>query len=152
LATEYVMVPVPEEHLEEVMNFVRWHTVKPPAVTFDEQAVAWAIRGVDDMSRTLLGAAAAAALEGRDVTASDLGRASSCSYREVVGAILEINQLLLKAGGLQATLMMRPAPGERDLSERVVSMPEPLARIVAGPATGINPVEDQSDAGREASS
>ena len=45
---EYVMVPVPEEHAEAVMNFLRWNIGKPPPIPFDEASIARMYDRADD--------------------------------------------------------------------------------------------------------
>ena len=50
----YVMVPVPEEHVEDVMQYILRALSRAAIVPWDEESIAEVYDGVDEVSRSLL--------------------------------------------------------------------------------------------------
>ena len=58
---DYVMVPVPEEHAEEVLTFLHWNVAAPVSQPeWDPASVGRIFRAADDPTRALLVAVAQA--------------------------------------------------------------------------------------------
>ena len=70
----YVMVPVPEEHVQDVMQFVLREVAKASQLPWDEESVAQLFGEVDEASRSLLAYAARAITNGTDLLGGPSGR------------------------------------------------------------------------------
>lgn len=129
----YVMVPVPEEHVQDVMQFVLREAAKASLQTWDEESVSALFHEVDEESRSLLAYAARAAMSGKDISESDAADLMQLRQRELAGIIRELNE--------RATKDNRPAlvtprtitetlPNGRTTDKRVLVMSEDVAPLV----------------------
>ena len=82
----YVMVPVPEEHVVEVMQHVVRLINKAAREPWDEAAIEDLFLESDEGVRSLLSVVASATLKGEDITASEAARALELQLRDL-GAI-----------------------------------------------------------------
>src|SRR4029453_8318573 len=64
----YVMVPVPEEHVQDVMQFILREMAKASLVPWDEESVTVLFHEIDEANRSLLAYVARATLSGTDIT------------------------------------------------------------------------------------
>jgi hypothetical protein len=132
---EYVMVPVPEEIVEEVQQFLRWQIdfAKPaaalPEVSLDPAGMEALLAGLDAGARDLLRLLARPA-PGTDPTIAGLAAALTRSPREVVGTVYEVNVLLADAGGLGAMITITPLAEGATVHQRMLALPEPVAALV----------------------
>ncbi len=111
---EYVQVPIPEEHVAGVLQFVQTlryahfsaQTLSPGE--WDQTAMARLLRDLDGRARTLLlraadvAAAAEKARAGDDVevlTIRNAARELGCTEREVLGLIVELNDVVRRDAG-----------------------------------------------------
>jgi hypothetical protein len=102
---EYVMVPVPEEHVAEVQKFIAKSIVAPVQDGSDPGAVTRLIGDLDERTRAVLLFTAKAADEGLDVTVQGASEAIGCSEHEVLGLCTELNVAVADAGGPGLTLV-----------------------------------------------
>jgi hypothetical protein len=102
---DYVMVPVPEEFVAEVEQFVRSNVAKGYVVTMDQAAAAQLLRDFDLPTRTLLLAVAAAAAANSRLMLEDAAGAVGCSEREVLGSVTVINNVVVSSGGPPFTVV-----------------------------------------------
>jgi hypothetical protein len=150
---EYVMVPVPEELAPKVLDYVRWkgdpvhrgaasagkaaQRVADPAVApdADDGPFARVFAALDAPSRTLAALVATASLEQAQITVPDAARRTGLNTREVLGVIVELNNLIIGAGGPAFAVVIKglgdAADTEFTWDNRVVVMPEPVARPLA---------------------
>ena len=130
---EYVMVPVPEEHAEAVMNYLRWNVGKPPPIPFDEASIARMYDLADDLSRALLSVVSSATVTDRELTVAEASDMIGCSDRETVGLTVELNHLTQVEGGPPFVVMLKETPppaGEaRPWATRAIMMADNVARL-----------------------
>jgi hypothetical protein len=97
---EYVMVPVPEEHLAEVNQFLKWGLVTLPTIEgWDQDAIARFLGELEEPSRSFLLLVAKASAEFTVLTIQDAGEASGRSVHEVLGMVVTLNEAIRAAGG-----------------------------------------------------
>jgi hypothetical protein len=132
---DYVMVPVPEEYVAEVEQFVRSNVIKGIGLTLDPAAAAQLLRDFDPPTRTLLLAAAAAAAGNSRLTLGDAAAAVGCSEREVLGSVSVINNVVVSAGGPGFTVV----PVVKGLPPTgALVMERELARLFVAAAQGLD--------------
>jgi hypothetical protein len=102
---EYVMVPVPEEHVGDVENFLRVRTAKAMETGLDQEAAARLLHELDEHARRVLLDTASAAEEGVVRTIGDAAKAAGCTEREVLGLLVELNSTVASAGGPPLTVI-----------------------------------------------
>ena len=138
----YVEVPVPEELVEDVQQFLSWKAelARPaPNVSLERADVEDLVAGLDDAGRALLQRLAFPTPE-MDPTFLGFAAALGLTPREVVGAITELNVRLVDACGLGAMIAITPMNGTVPLHHRVLTLPE----LVAGPLREVLPPTDET--------
>lgn len=93
----YVMVPVPEEHVEDVMQFVLREVAKANLEPWDAESVTELYHEVDEASRSLLAYVARASTSGRDLSEKEAADMVQLRQREMVGVMRELNERASKA-------------------------------------------------------
>lgn len=127
----HVMVPVPEEHLHEVREYLRWQAGPRPIPVPHAEALARACADLDATSRNLLDAVREALAEQRSLTTGELAAMFDQTHREVMGTIIEINERSRLAGG-PPVMLLRDAPdADTHLGERIVNMTRETADVIA---------------------
>jgi len=129
----YVMVPVPEEHVEDVMQFVLRSVARASLESWDAPAIQAVWNELDEISKSLLSAVARSTLGGSALSLSDAGSAIQHSAREAVGVVRELNDLELSEN-------RPPLVGIRTVSEtqangriadtKVFSMSEEVSALI----------------------
>jgi hypothetical protein len=129
----YVMVPVPEEHVQDVMQFVLREVAKASQLPWDEESVTELFREVDEPSRSLLAYVARAVMSGRDITELQAADMMQLRQREVGGLTRELNERAAKANHpnlVTTRLVTEVLPNGRTAEKRVLWMSEDLAPLV----------------------
>jgi hypothetical protein len=129
----YVMVPVPEEHVQDVMQFVLREVAKASQLPWDEESVTELFGEVDEASRSLLAYAARAIINGKDVSEAQVADMMQLRQREVAGIIRDLNERASKANRpnlLTARVVSETLPNGRTVEKRVLWMGEELAPLV----------------------
>jgi predicted ATP-dependent protease len=129
----YVMVPVPEEHVQDVMQFVLREMAKASVEPWDDEAISELFHEVDEASRSLLAYTARASMGGTDITEAQAADMMQLRPREVVGIVRELGELATKANrpSLMATrTMIETLPNGRTTEKRVLSMSDEVAALV----------------------
>jgi hypothetical protein len=129
----YVMVPVPEEHVQDVMQFVLREMAKASLEPWDQESVSDVFRELDESGRSLLAYAARASMGGTDLTEGQAAEMLQLRQREVAGIVREVNEQAAKASR-PMLLVTRTAtetlPNGRAREARVVSVSEDVAPLV----------------------
>jgi hypothetical protein len=129
----YVMVPVPEEHVQDVMQFVIRTMAQAACEPWDEESMAHFFAKIDEPSRSLLSVIAHASLGGKDLTDREVADLIELSQREVTGMVRELNEATEQEQRLQL-LFFRVVPdvlpNGRTREKRVISMQEEVAAYV----------------------
>ncbi|MEZ5246724.1 MAG: hypothetical protein R2707_16625 [Acidimicrobiales bacterium] len=89
----YVMVPVPEEHVEEVMQFMLRSMARASQEEWDQDSVTRIFGQVDELSKTLLSHVARATVAGKEVVEGDAAAAVQLSQRETSAIVRELNEI-----------------------------------------------------------
>ena len=134
---EYVMVPVPEDLVSEVEQFMRQAAAEKQTVELDTETAARLMRDCDPRARGVLLAAAAAAVEGNRFTVTEAAAAAGCSEPEVLGLLVILNKSVVVATGTLAVVPMLNASSD--------AIPLVVARNVAH--RFLAAAQEHSDAG-----
>jgi hypothetical protein len=129
----YVMVPVPEEHVQDVMQFVLREVAKASQLPWDEDSVTELFRVVDEASRSLLAYTARAIMSGSDITEVQVADMMQLRQREVAGIIRDLNERASKASrpNLVTTRVVNETlPNGRSVEKRVLSMSDDVAPLL----------------------
>lgn len=129
----YVMVPVPEEHVEDVMQFVLREVAKAKLEPWDAESVAAVYNDVDEVGRSLLAYAARAVTSGKDITERDAADQVQLRPREVVGVLRELNDRAAKSDRpplITTRTVTETLPNGRTSEKRVLWMSNELAPLV----------------------
>lgn len=129
----YVMIPVPEEHVEEVMQFVLRAQARAAIEPWTEESIVEIFTDVDEAARSLLSVVAHATLTGKELTDVDAGALIELSAREVSGIRRELAELsqdgnhssLIVATNVEETL-----PNGRVRRRRILKMATAVAICV----------------------
>jgi hypothetical protein len=129
----YVMVPVPEEHVESVMQFVIRAVARSSLEPWDEPAVTELYHRVDEVSRSLVAFVARAAADGKELDVSEAARQIQMTPREVSGIVNDLGALnrdenrptLITMRTIQERL-----PNGRTMDRRVLGMEPEVADLV----------------------
>ncbi len=129
----YVMMPVPEEHVEAVMQFVLRAVARASIKPWDAESVAQIFEEVDESTRSLLAFVARAALENGELADVDAARMLQITVREVAGIMNEL--VALTRGAERANLISsrtftEKLPNGRSKSKRVFLMEPEIAAFV----------------------
>lgn len=93
----YVMVPVPEEHVEEVMQFMLRSMARANLTEWDAEGIDELFKGLDEFGRSLLAFVGRAAAADKDLPETDTARMLQLSVRETIAVVREINELCREA-------------------------------------------------------
>jgi predicted ATP-dependent protease len=129
----YVMVPVPEEHVQDVMQFILREVAKAAQAPWDDESISELFHEVDEASRSVLAYTARASIGGTDITEAQAADMMQLRPREVTGIVRELNELAAKANR-SALVVTRTVtetlPNGRNTEKRVLWMSEEVAPLV----------------------
>jgi hypothetical protein len=89
----YVMIPVPEELVEEVMQFILRTIARNAIEPWDEESITEIFHEIDEASRSLLAFVARGSVDGAELDAADAARKIQLTVREASGIMNELNTL-----------------------------------------------------------
>jgi hypothetical protein len=129
----YVMVPVPEEHVEAVMQFVIRAIQKASVEPWDEASIQDLYHGIDEVSRSLVAFVARSAVEGKELDQAEAARQIQMTPREVNGIVNELTSMnkdenrptLITTRSITVRL-----PNGRSAERRVLAMEPEVADLV----------------------
>ena len=129
----FVMVPVPEDNVADVMQYVLRLINQASIEPWDEASVTDFFESVDEPTRALLSAVAAATLRDQPILESEAVSAIQMDRREMIGIIREVNDLARDAGRqtlIQARTIDEELANGRSRQVRVLAMADDVARYV----------------------
>lgn len=88
----YVMVPVPEEHVEEVMQTILRVAAQARTKPWDAEAIGDWFRRSDEVTKAVLSVVARGSLKQGKVADARVAEAVELSIREILGLIRELNE------------------------------------------------------------
>jgi hypothetical protein len=129
----YVMVPVPEDSVADVMQFVVRLMSQAAIEPWTQDAVTEIFEEVDELTRALLSAVAMASLSEKPLPESDAAKAIELNWRETMGILRELNDA--SAADSHAPIVVRRTitetlPNGRTRDVRVLTMSEEVAGFV----------------------
>jgi hypothetical protein len=130
---EYVMVPVPEELVVDVMQHVARLVARASVVPWTDEAVQQHFDDIDEAGRSLMSLVARATVAGKDLSDEDAADALELSVREARAIMREVNDVALREGrepllALRETMVT--LRNGRTVSKQIFTMAEPVARMV----------------------
>jgi hypothetical protein len=129
----YVMMPVPEEHVEAVMAFILRTIERASIEDWDAEGISEAFLAVDEAARSLLAFVSKATLEGNELADADAARRIQLTVRETAGIISEL-QALARASNRPPLIVTRTVtdrlPNGRTKDRRVLQMDLEVAEFV----------------------
>ena len=129
----YVMVPVPEEHVQDVMQFVLREAAKASLEPWDEESVSQIFHDVDEESRSLLAYAARAVITGKELSEAAAADLLQLRQREMAGIMRDLNDRATKANRpalLSTRTVTETLPNGRTTEKRVLWISDELAPLV----------------------
>jgi hypothetical protein len=129
----WVMVPVPDEHVQEVMEFVIRAIARASVQPWDDDAVEEYFQKADEPTRGLMSVVARAAISGKDLTDQMAADFLQVSLRETVGILREANDLARAADRpilISTNTVEEELPSGRTRERRLYTMPTTLAKMV----------------------
>jgi hypothetical protein len=129
----YVMMPVPEEHVAEVMQFILRTIARASIQPWDAESITNVFGEVDEASRSLLAFVARASVEGGELDAADAAGKIQLTVREVAGIMNELNALTRdtdRPNLINARNVTERLPNGRVIDKRVLQMDLEVAELV----------------------
>src|SRR4051812_10210128 len=130
---EFVMVPVPEEHVIDVMQYVARLVARASIVPWDEEAMSKLFGDVDEACRSLLSLVARATVADKEVIEQDAADLLELNVREVRDILRDLNDEARQANR-DAPIAARdgsmPLPNGRSIEVRRYEMDEAVAQMV----------------------
>jgi hypothetical protein len=130
----YVSVPVPEEHVEDVMRFVLRAMSRASILPWDAESFAELWSETDELSRALMAFVARAALEDFDLTDREAAEKVQIRPREVHALAAELQQeshRRRRPAVLTMQMVEDELPNGRIVEVRVLLMDAEVAQLVA---------------------
>jgi hypothetical protein len=129
----YVMMPVPEEHVEDVMQFILRAMARASIEPWDADSIGRVFLEVDEAARSLLAFVARAAADGSDLDAAEAARKIQLSVRESLGIMNELN-VFSRDENRPVLITVRTVsdrlPNGRMTEKRVLNMEPEVAELV----------------------
>jgi len=127
------MVPVPEEHVVDVMQHVARLVARASVIPWDDDALVELFEEVDEISRSVLSIVARSATAGKDISEEEVAQAIELNVRELRTIVRDINEVATR-DKREPVLALRDASvvlrNGRTVQRRMVSMNEGVARAI----------------------
>jgi hypothetical protein len=88
----YVMVPVPEEHVEEAMEAVLRITRNARLAPWDQEAMHTFFASLDESAKALLSLVSRATAAGKQISQAGAADRLEVTQREILGIVRDVNQ------------------------------------------------------------
>jgi hypothetical protein len=130
---DYVMVPVPEEHVVDVMQHVARLVARASVVPWDDESVAALFDEVDEASRSVLSLAARSVSGGKDLADEDAAKTLELNVREIKAIVRDLQDAAVRekreppVALREATVVLRNG---RSVQKRLFTMTEAVARTI----------------------
>ena len=130
---DYVMVPVPEEHVVDVMQLVARLVTRASVIPWDDASVASLFDEIDEASRSLLSLASRSALANRDLTDDEAATSLELNVREIRAIVRDLQDAATKEKReppialRDATVVLRNG---RSVQKRLFAMSDAVARAI----------------------
>jgi hypothetical protein len=131
---QYVMVPVPEEHVQDVMQFILREVARASLEPWNDEAISKLFHEVDEESRSLLAYVARAATSGKVISEADAADLMQLRVREMAGVVRDLNERASKGNRpnlVSIRNISETLPNGRTVDKRVLTMSDELAPLVS---------------------
>jgi hypothetical protein len=149
---EYVMVPVPEDHVVDVMQYIARLVTRAAVVPWNKESVSDHFDEIEEVGRALLSFVARSTVAGKDVTEEDAASELEMSTREIREIAREIN-VGAQRKGFEPMFALREAsivlPNKRTVQRQVFSMADAVARMIRAHERATSPVAPSTAMGSE---
>jgi hypothetical protein len=141
----YVMVPVPEEHVEEAMALILRIAARARQVPWDQDAMSELFHEADEPTKSVLSAVSRSASAGSAPVDHELADSVELHQREVLGIVRELNEAAAAQSRLPIIIVRMETvtlPNGRTREQRILDMnPEvtPLVREAERAELAANP-------------
>ena len=129
----YVMVPVPEDQVQEVMQFVVRLMSQASIEPWTEDTITQLFEEIDELGRAFLSTVAKAAVDGKTLSEGDTAAIIDMNWREAMGILRELNDAANAAGHpplVGRRVAAETLPNGRTRDVRVLTMSDDIARLV----------------------
>lgn len=130
---DYVMVPVPEEHVVDVMLYIARLVARASVVPWTDEAVAELFDEVDEPSRSVLSLVARATTAEKELSDEEAAETLELKVREVRSIVRDINEIATRSKH-EPMLSLRETPvvlrNGRSVVKRLFTMTEPVAKAI----------------------
>lgn len=130
----YVMVPVPEEHVEEAMQVVLRIASRARQAPWDQAGVTEVFLKVDEPTKSVLSTVARAASASGSIADTKVAEAIELPQREVLGIVREVNERVQSDGRPSLVVIKMDSevlPNGRTREARLLLMDTEVAALVA---------------------
>jgi hypothetical protein len=129
----YVMIPVPEEHVEDVMQYILRAIARAAIQPWDADSITEIFGDVDEATRSLLAFVARTAADGGELDSAEAARKLQMTVRETAGIMNELG-LMLRDSNRPALISARTVserlPNGRTKEKRMLQMDPDVAELV----------------------
>lgn len=130
---DYVMVPVPEDLVVDVMQHVARLVARASVVPWDDESVAALFDEVDEASRSVLSLVARSTTAGRELSDEDTAEGLELNVREIRGIVRDLHDAAQR-GKRAPILALREVSvvlrNGRTVQKRLFTMTDAVARAV----------------------
>jgi hypothetical protein len=130
---EYVMVPVPEEHVVDVMTYIARLVTRASVVPWTDEAITELFDEVDEASRSLISLVARRTTAAKDLSDEDAAASLELNVREVRAIMRDVNEVAQR-DKREPILALRDTSvvlrNGRTMQKKMFVMAEPVARTV----------------------
>ena len=149
----YVMVPVPEEHVEEIMRAILRFQAQARTDPWDETSIKEMFVKSDEAAKAVMAVVSRGVLSSGKIADQEAADAIEITNREVLGIVRELNEAaneLARPAIIHSRMETDVLPNGRMIERRVLSMPPELAvhiRDAERNELASTSIEDSSDNG-----
>ena len=129
----YVMMPVPEEHVEAVMDFVLRAMARASIVPWDAESIAEVFDEIDEASKSILSFVSRSVLADKDLPERELATMMQLGPREVAGIMNELvnrSRNVNRPNLVASRTLSERLPNGRTRDARVYFMDVDIAQLV----------------------
>jgi hypothetical protein len=129
----YVMMPVPEEYVEEVMQFILRAIARAAIQPWDADSITRVFGDVDEVTRSLLAFVARASADGKELDSADAARKLQLTIRETAGIMNELSSMTRDTDRpvlITARTVTERLPNGRSIEKRLLQMDPDVADLV----------------------
>jgi len=140
---EYVMVPVPEDHVVDVMQYIARLVSRASVMPWTKESLGDYFDEIEEVGRALLSFVARNVVAGKEVSDEDAAEALELSLREIREIMRETNDGAYR-NKFEPLMSPRDAavvlPNKRTVQRRMISMTDSVARMIRAHERASNPL------------